>query len=122
MDHRSELVGVIRGVRNRLRQRLALRGALVAVAAAALVTLGPAYLRHGLSALLIISRSAEASSPYRIQVTPGNAKVPKGADQVIRASLVGFNAKDAVVMMRTASGAPFERVPLLASADDGSFE
>ena len=33
--------------------------------------LGPAYLRHGLSALLIISRSAEAASPYRIEVTPG---------------------------------------------------
>ena len=33
--------------------------------------LGPAYLRHGLSALLVISRSAEASSPYSIEVTPG---------------------------------------------------
>ena len=31
----------------------------------------PAYLRHGLSALLVISRSAEASSPYSIEVTPG---------------------------------------------------
>src|SRR5262249_25145554 len=33
----------------------------VAAIAAAVIALGPAYLRHGLSALLIISRSAEAS-------------------------------------------------------------
>ncbi len=48
---------------------------------ALLVALGPAYLRHGLSALLVISRSAEAASPYQIEVQPGNAKVPRGADQ-----------------------------------------
>ena len=32
MDHRAELVDVIRGVRNRWRQRLALRGAVIVVA------------------------------------------------------------------------------------------
>ena len=42
---------------------------------------GPAFLRSGMSALLIISRSAEAASPYKIDVTPGNAKIPRGADQ-----------------------------------------
>src|SRR5205085_151634 len=113
MDYRSsELVDVIRRVRNRWRLKLALRGAVVVVAGSAahsprlveklveqaidrcnaleqnrgvertavqrhaaalaaiaagvalLLAFGPAYLRHGLSALLIISRSAEASTPY----------------------------------------------------------
>src|SRR5438876_3516064 len=74
--------------------------ALAAIAAltALVVALGPAYLRHGLSALLIISRSAEAASPYRIDVRPGSTKVPRGSDQTIHAKLVGFPAKDAVVM------------------------
>ena len=54
---------------------------------ALILAFGPAYLRHGLSALLVISRSAEASSPYSIQVTPGNAKVPRGADQTVHAKL-----------------------------------
>jgi hypothetical protein len=90
--------------------------AAVAVVAALIVTFGPAYLRHGLSALLIISRSAEAASPYHIEVTPGNAKVPKGADQAVRARLIGFSSKDVGVMMRTAPGAPFERVPLIPSS------
>src|SRR2546427_8030583 len=40
--------------------------ALVAIAAIAalIVALGPPYLRHGLSALLIIPRSPQAASPY----------------------------------------------------------
>src|SRR5262249_46654662 len=82
----------------------------------------PAYIRHGLSALLIIYQSAEASSPYKILVTPGNAKVPKGADQAIHAKLEGFTAKDVGVMMRTSPSGAFERVPLIASADGTSFE
>jgi biotin carboxyl carrier protein len=105
------------------RHVVALAG-IVAVAAL-IVSFGPAYLRHGLSALLVISRSAEAASPYRIDVTPGNAKVPRGADQAIRARLVGFTAKDVGVMMRTSPGAPFERLPLIpATGNDaaGAFE
>ena len=58
-----------------------------------IVALGPAYLRHGLSALLVISRSAEASSPYSIEVKPGNTKVPRGADQAVSAKLVGFSVE-----------------------------
>src|SRR6185312_12079032 len=94
--------------------------AAIAAMAALIVALGPAYLRQGLSALLIISRSAEAASPYSIEVTPGSVKVPRGADQAIRAKLVGFNAKDAAVLMRTSPGAPFERVPLVPAVGAGN--
>jgi len=93
----------------------------VAALTALIVSLGPSYLRHGLSALLIW-RTAEASSPYSIQVKPGNAKVPKGADQSITAHLVGFAASDAAVMVRTDPKAAFERLPLVAAADPGTFE
>jgi hypothetical protein len=97
----------------------------VGLAAALVIALGPAYLRHGLSALLIISRSAEAASPYKIEVTPGNAKVPKGGDQVVRAKLVGFASRDVGVMMRTDASGSFERVALIpstAEANQGGFE
>ena len=53
--------------------------------------LGPAFLRIGMSALLIISRSAEAASPYKIEVTPGNTKIPRGADQTVKAKLSGLH-------------------------------
>ena len=54
---------------------------------------GPAFLRHGLSALLIVSRSAEAASPYQIDVTPGNTKIPRGADQTVKAKLLGLHRR-----------------------------
>jgi hypothetical protein len=103
-------------------RRHAIGLAAIAAITAFVVALGPAYLRHGLSALLIISRSAEAASPYRIEVTPGSAKVPRGADQAVRAKIVGFNAKDAAVLMRKPGDAQYERVPLLASNEANTFE
>ena len=38
--------------------------------------------------------------PYRIEVKPGNATVPKGADQTIVATLNGFDGEDVVVMVQ----------------------
>ena len=37
----------------------------------------------------VLSRHVEAAAPYRIEVTPGNATVPRGADQTITASSPG---------------------------------
>ena len=59
------------------RHAMALGG--VPLAALLLVVFGPAYLRHGLSALLIVTRAAEKASPYSSEVTPGDAKVARGA-------------------------------------------
>src|SRR5258707_1027782 len=110
----------------RAAERAALRNqgvmlAGIAATTALVVFLGPAYIRHGLSALLVISRSAEASTPYRIEVKPGNTKVPRGADQTITAKLFGFASTDVAVMMRSDKSASFERVPLIAGKD-GAFE
>src|SRR4051794_12129027 len=96
--------------------------AAVVATAALLLTFGPAYLRHGVSALLVISRSAEAASPYKIDVRPGSATVPRGSDQTVKARLVGFKSPDATLMMRSGATAVFERVPLAGTADPASFE
>jgi hypothetical protein len=95
--------------------------AAIALAAVAIFVFGPAYLRHALSALLIVSRDVEAAAPYRIEVTPGNATVPRGADQTITARLSGFDAEQAALLVRKAPDAAFERVPLLRG-DDGKYE
>lgn len=94
----------------------------IALAATLLITFGPAFLRSGMSALLLVSRSAEAASPYKIEVTPGNATIPKGMDQNVTAKLLGFTAGEANLMMRTDAAGAFERVPLVAGADAGKFE
>jgi hypothetical protein len=107
--------------RSRL-QRYAATFGIIALAAIALFALGPRFLRHGLSALLVVSRSVEAAAPYRIDVSPGNASVPRGVDQTITATLGGFDATQASLMIRKTADAPFERVPLVRSenAPDGN--
>ncbi|MEQ1574863.1 MAG: DUF4175 family protein, partial [Vicinamibacterales bacterium] len=94
---------------------------VAAVAAVALVAFGPAFLRSALSAMLLVSRSVEAAAPYRIQVTPGNADVPKGSDQTISAALQGFTAAEATLMVRRAPTAAFETLPLV-KAESGQYE
>lgn len=89
--------------------------------AAAIFTFGPAYLRQGLSAMYSWSQDLEAAAPYRITLTPGSGKVPRGADQLFTATLSGFSADDAVLMVRKGDATAFERVPLL-KGDNGTFE
>src|SRR6185503_2349804 len=86
---------------------------LVVLATLGLFWFGPAYLRHALSALVLVSRSVEAAVPYKIDVKPGNVNVPKGADQAITAELLGFTAEQPVLMVRKTADGPFERVPLI---------
>ena len=93
----------------------------VSLAAILMVVLGPAFLRNALSAILLVQRSVEAAAPYRIEVTPGNANVPKGVDQTITATLTGFAAEDASLMVRRSPTAAFEELSLVRG-DDGRYE
>ena len=92
-----------------------------AVVALLLFMFGPAYLRHGLMALLPMG-SAEAASPYLIDLLPGDATVARGADQEITAHLQGFETDEVTLFMRSDSNAPFERLPLIPLEDPGLFE
>ena len=85
--------------RNPVRRYSGALGGVFAIAAA-IFLLGPAYMRHALSALLVISRSVEAAAPYSIEVTPGHSTIPRGADQPVTAKLHGFQADQAVLMIR----------------------
>jgi len=98
-------------------------GALTAVAVMALAftLLGPAHLRYGLSALLLPARDAATVNPYAISVAPGDVTIARGTDQIVTASLSGFEAADASVFTRTGPDAPFQRLSMLP-AEDGSFE
>src|SRR5204862_3223234 len=75
-----------------------------------------------ISALLVLSRSAEAASPYKIDVKPGSVTIPRGSDQTVRARLIGFTSPDATLMMRSGTSSVFERVPLAGTANAGAFE
>lgn len=113
------------GVDVRIEQRPVRRYGLViaatVVAATTAVLFGPGYLRAALSALFDVSGSAEAAVPYRIDVTPGDLTIPKGADQAVTARLLGFSTDDASLMVRTTDATAFERLPLV-SGDNDVFE
>jgi hypothetical protein len=110
-----EAVDYGRNVERSPLRRYAVTFGVIAIAAIALFSLGPRFLRHGLSALLVVSRSVQAAAPYRIDVTPGNASVPRGVDQTIVAMLAGFEADQASLMIRKSPDTPFERLPLVRS-------
>ncbi|MGH9219752.1 MAG: hypothetical protein ACRD1W_10650, partial [Vicinamibacterales bacterium] len=93
----------------------------VAVTTIALFMYGPSYLRHTLTAIFDVSRDVEAAAPYRIEVKPGDATVAKGADQMINATLSGFDAAEAAILIRKGSETAFDRVPMI-KADNGTYE
>jgi hypothetical protein len=72
----------------------------VAVAGMIAVLLSPGFLRYGASLLLNPLRSAQAASPYAIQVQPGNADVARGADQLVTAELSGFDSDGIEIAMK----------------------
>ncbi len=78
---------------------------------------GPVYLRQALSAMLLMSQGVEAAVPYRIEVTPGHATLPRGADQTISAKLLGFDVTEGSLMVRRAEAEPFEEFPLIKGED-----
>ncbi len=118
---KSQAIEQGRRVEQRPVRRYAGTIAAIGVAAIALFAFGPGYLRHAASALFVFSRDVEASVPYRIEVTPGNATVSKGADQVIAAQLSGFDADEAALMVRKGPDAQFERVPMVRG-DKGGYD
>ena len=109
----------------RIDQPLVRRYSLMAAGAVALAlavfVLGPAYLRHGLTAMFSWTQSLEAAAPYRIGLTPGSGQVPRGSDQIFTATLSGFTADDAVLLVRKGDATAFERVPMV-KGENGTFE
>ena len=111
-----------RGVEQQQLQKSS--GLLIAAGATAIVLFlfGPAYLRHGITALLTPMGSVEAASPYQIEVLPGDATVARGADQTVTARLMGFASDDVDLFMRGSIDAPFERLPLVPMEEPDVFE
>ena len=88
------------------------------VATVLLFLFGPAYLRHGLSALMTPMGGVQAASPYQIEVLPGDATVARGADQAIIARLIGFESDEVDLYMRAGASEPFEPLPLVPMEDE----
>ena len=112
-------------------ERLASRGRIVsAVSAAAagagalvwLVAAGPGFLGYG-AALLWGVKPRSGSQPfYEIRVQPGDASVRKGGDQLVTASLVGFEAPAVKLAARFAGTTKWETLSMAPREGASGYE
>ena len=125
VEHAIERCGVIergRRLETQPLRRYAIAIAGTTAAALLLFVLGPAYLRQGASALLLMAGDVLEASPYRINVKPGSTTVPRGSDQVIIATVQGFESDKAELLIRKSISAQFEHVPMVFNNDTKTFE
>src|ERR671915_1713899 len=96
------------------RPRITREGGILAalvVAGVASLILGPASLRHG-ARLLIPWGTAEAASPYRLAVQPGNVTLPRGGDIRIETRLHGFQAERVELVVKAADSTTWTRMAM----------
>lgn len=117
-----------RRVDRRDLKRFATAFAVTAVIGVVLTGFGPPLFRQGAGALLNPFGEAAAANPYRIAVTPGDATIARGADQVVTATLFGWEARgggiaqQVEIHMRTAGDSTFQSLPLTAMEDAAAYE
>ncbi len=76
-------------------------GSLLALLA--LLNWGPSFFPYGFDRLYVPWAEASSNSRSAIMVVPGNADMAKGADQQIKAQLVGFDSPDVRLLTRSGS-------------------
>ena len=87
-----------------------------------LVAWPPGFLRTGAPALLQPWSSASEVSPYRIELAPGDIEIMRGADQLISASIAGFDGADVQLFTSVDAGATWQQTTMAAVNADGGYE
>ncbi len=70
---------------------------------------GPNFFQYATLKIYANWLSPQAVSFYRIDVSPGNAQVRKGSDQLVSAQLIGFDTDEVFLYSRHESGLTWER-------------
>ncbi|MFO1351445.1 MAG: hypothetical protein U1F68_12565 [Gammaproteobacteria bacterium] len=104
--------------RHELRQA-AVRLAGVAALCALVFTWHPSFLGRGLPFLFPWSQAAV--NPYAVSVTPGDARIARGTDQLIAARLQGFDAERVELWVKR-SAADWRRVAMAPGAEPRAHE
>src|SRR5262249_17787910 len=99
-------------------------------AAAAIILLGligtlvlaPRSVSSGLTALYTSDDDAVSASAMLINVSPGTARVPRGSDQKLKATLSGFDAPDAQIFIRKVGADGWQAQPMEPAKNNGEFQ
>ena len=92
-----------------------------AALAALLIAVGPPVLRDVARVLFIPWSEAAAAPVFAVQVEPGNATVPRGGALEIRATLRGFEAEGAELVLRADTASEWIRLPMLRDSAAAEF-
>ncbi len=110
-----------RGIeRASMRRSATVLGAL-SLASIAVLLLGPGFLRHGMTALVLPGRTAESVNPYLVTVTPGDTTIFRNSDLTISAVLHGFSSEDVALVVREEGAGAAVSMPMMSNGM-GGFE
>src|SRR5258708_3760498 len=94
----------------------------IALAVILLFAAGPNALRRAARVMFAPWSEAEAAAPaLAVRVQPGNVSIPRGAAVDVEASLFGFGAEGAELVLRADSATEWTRIPMLRRSVAGGF-
>ncbi|MBR9990901.1 MAG: hypothetical protein KFH98_14160, partial [Gemmatimonadetes bacterium] len=119
-----------RAVDRRDLHRFAAAVAVTLLFGIGLTGFGPPLFRQGAGSLLNPYSASAHTSPYRVDVQPGDATIARGSDQIITAILHGWDeragsigvAQQVEILMRTAGDSMFQRIPLTTVDGAAQYE
>lgn len=103
-------------------RRAALRLGVMALVCVLLALSPPGFLRTGAPALLQAWASASEVSPYRIELAPGNIEIARGADQLITATIDGFDGDDVLLLTSGDGGVSWRSAAMTVVDEPGRYE
>jgi hypothetical protein len=114
------------GYGDRVEQQNILRAGsrlgLALVVVAGLAIWPPAFLHSGAPALLQPWVSASEVSPYHIELAPGDIEIARASDQLISATIAGFDGDDVLLFTSTDDGAHWRQTAMTSARGPGRFE
>ncbi len=122
--HRAVAVGrahVSAVEQHALRRALWGFGATLA-AVALLLTVVPGPLGVGIGLLMAPFGDRAAATPYAVAVQPGDARIPRGTDQLIAARVDGFEPETVRLFRRTAPDGDWRSADMNSATEAGGFE
>ena len=87
-----------------------------------LILAGPGYFGYGASLLWAGMPKGTAGAYYDIKVEPGNKLVRRKADQMVTATLSGFQAPQVKLFAQYKSTSKWEEAPMLPRASGSAYE
>jgi hypothetical protein len=94
----------------------------LAVASLIMLLMAPPAVWSGLSALMMPLKDVVESSPYLVEVEPGDVTIPRGADQLVSAALSGFESDDVSLFVQSESGGPAQKLSMIPKENEAGFE